>query len=415
MTKIRLKCVVFLFIIGLILSAVCAAAEPWEKIQAEPISIDFNGQSRQLEPGCAFAPPHPFASDYSFFFKAGKPGKVAILFNGGGACWNSETCLQSLQIPDSPPPYVPSADLPHNDVENWGGLLDEGNPENPYGDWSILFLPYCTGDVHIGSNDQYYGPEESTPVIRHRGFDNFLYAREWLRQRYADRGERVAKVLVAGSSAGAYGAAFNFPYIKQIFPDAKGFLLADSGNGVFVDSFIDAAMHREAASWQVDANLPAWVPGIESLPSQTAATYIVSLYSSLANYYPRDRFGSYTSAWDAVQVMFYNIMLNPTEIVKWSDPQELQTAYQQWPAQMQTFAYQLAALDNYRFYIASGCEHTLLRDDTFYSTNELDGVKFIDWIQGLTGKGNFKKDWRNLICSDCPPPAAEEIGACLGQ
>ena len=31
-------------------------------------------------------------------------------------------------------------------------LLDRTNPQNPVRDRSMLFVPYCTGDVHSGSN-----------------------------------------------------------------------------------------------------------------------------------------------------------------------------------------------------------------------------------------------------------------------
>jgi hypothetical protein len=32
------------------------------------------------------------------------------------------------------------------------GLLDRNNPKNPVHDWSMVFVPYCKGDVHSGSN-----------------------------------------------------------------------------------------------------------------------------------------------------------------------------------------------------------------------------------------------------------------------
>lgn len=419
MSGVRLCCLFLLWIVCVIIPSLAVAAEEWEAIAAEPVVIDFNGRSRQLEPGCALDLVQGGISSYRFYYKPGKLDRLLILFNGGGACWNGQTCLDSIFNPEIVPTYVPMIDVEHNQVANWDGVLNFETPDNPFKEWSILFLPYCTGDVHIGSNDQVYG---SYP-IRHRGFDNFLYAREWLRQRYGTKIDKVKKVFVAGSSAGAYGAAFNFPYIKQVFPSAKGYLLADSGNGVFVDDFIEQAMHFGEASWQVDANLPTWVPGIESLPSQTAATYIVSLYSSLADYYSKDKFASYTTAWDAVQVMFYNIMLNPVSPELWVPKDEededainsLMTAYSQWPVAMQTFAYQLAANENYRFYIAPGCEHTLLRDEKLFGDAEIDGIPFLNWLQGMLGEPPYEKDWQNLLCSDCPFPSFEEIEGCLAR
>jgi hypothetical protein len=32
------------------------------------------------------------------------------------------------------------------------GFLDRTNPHNPVRDWSMLFVPHCTDDVHSGSN-----------------------------------------------------------------------------------------------------------------------------------------------------------------------------------------------------------------------------------------------------------------------
>lgn len=33
------------------------------------------------------------------------------------------------------------------------GLVDNGNPLNPVRDWAYLFIPYCTGDVHLGQRN----------------------------------------------------------------------------------------------------------------------------------------------------------------------------------------------------------------------------------------------------------------------
>jgi hypothetical protein len=42
--------------------------------------------------------------------------------------------------------------LPGDGSAHMTGLLDQTNPQNPVRDWSMLFVPYCTDDVHSGSN-----------------------------------------------------------------------------------------------------------------------------------------------------------------------------------------------------------------------------------------------------------------------
>ena len=29
-----------------------------------------------------------------------------------------------------------------------GGFLDTANPDNPFKDWTIVYVPYCTGDLN---------------------------------------------------------------------------------------------------------------------------------------------------------------------------------------------------------------------------------------------------------------------------
>ena len=80
----------------------------------------------------------------------------------------------------------------------------------------MVVLPYCTGDLFWGSKEQVYTDETGLATgivggkvtIHHRGFDNFLFVRDWMKKRFSRRGdERLEKVLVTGSSAGGYGAA----------------------------------------------------------------------------------------------------------------------------------------------------------------------------------------------------------------
>lgn len=80
-------------------------------------------------------------------YRVGNPKKLAIYINGGGACFNDVTCAAN-------PKSFNSADW--NDLSiaySDKGIFDASNPKNPLKDFSFVFVPYCTGDVHSGTKD----------------------------------------------------------------------------------------------------------------------------------------------------------------------------------------------------------------------------------------------------------------------
>jgi hypothetical protein len=85
-----------------------------------------------------------------------------VFFNGGGSCWNDNTCGKPLLEGDQATFSGKGAEeasgvykaelLPGDGPAKMTGLLDRNNPKNPVHDWSMVFVPYCKGDVHSGSN-----------------------------------------------------------------------------------------------------------------------------------------------------------------------------------------------------------------------------------------------------------------------
>ena len=91
-------------------------------------------------------------SDYYFMVRKGDPEKVVLYFQGGGACWDAYTC--SNPIDSVEPNFYYKSILPR--FTNNEGIFSPDNPENPVKDWTIVAIPYCTGDVHLGNTDQHY-------------------------------------------------------------------------------------------------------------------------------------------------------------------------------------------------------------------------------------------------------------------
>lgn len=423
------------------------AAQTWQKIDVPArtyTTTDGNGVTREIAPSCSGGPvckPDPVSGQpvcragnkqFSFYFKPGKPKKLLVYFDGGGACWNSNTCITGAQT--RLPAAVPEIGLNINPA-TMGGLFDVANKDNPYRDWSMAFIPYCTGDVHWGSKDvkytDYTGAVTGTPggqvTYHHRGFDNFLYVRAWLQQRFKRHRENgddegIKKLLVTGSSAGAYGAALDFPHLRQAFPEAKAYMLADAGNGVITDSFLQQAV-QGLDRWGVSQNIAHWIPGMDALPYTSADRFFPMYYSALTAYYPHDRFSQYTTHWDIVQTLVLNIMLNQNNIPAWT--RITPSVYGAWAQGMENNVYSNAVNPNFRFYVAEGCNHTILRfSDDFYKTNSSQSPTFLSWFKALTKDGggddgedvNAPNAWQNTFCANCSlPPLASDVSACLAR
>ncbi|WP_186289626.1 pectin acetylesterase-family hydrolase [Methylomonas koyamae] len=402
---------------GLLGSAVAAqAADVWQKVEVTPgqYPVKIGDTQKLVMPSCAFGQP------YSFYVKPGKADKVLLYMNGGGACWNYQTCNI---VPGQQASYVPSADVA-NDPNQMAGLLDAEDPENPYKNWTMVFVSYCTGDVFLGSKDTVYqnpfNPDPTDAVaIKHRGFDNFLYVLDYFKRERKNKfsllnagGVDIDKILVAGSSAGSYGAALNYPWVqKMLGKDAKVSLLGDGGMGVITDGFLASGVFGPSSGWNIDTNLH---PIFKTLPAAPATDFLPKVYRTLAAQYPKERFAQYTTAYDVVQKLFLNIMEQSDGV-----PADQVSGFGSWSFRMNTIAAGLktALPKNYRAYIDPGCNHTIFRFDEFY-TSALNGIRFVDWAKAIVT--NDAADWQNLSCTpgvDCGEQNLTQAGVltCLAR
>lgn len=415
------------------------AGGTWEKITV-PLNqyiVTIANQDKEIKPSCAFGQP------YSFYFKPGKSKKLIVFLNGGGACWDYNTCASPLKA-EILSTFVPDADISANDPNLRGGILDVKNPDNPYKNWTMAFLSYCTGDAFMGSKQvDYQNPDNADDnlTIQHRGFDNFLYVMNYLRQQWNDNEDATPrKVLVAGSSAGGYGAVINFPWVKEILnrydeddgddgdedddddenkKKRKMFLIGDGGSGVIGDDFVVEALFGAESSWNIDENLH---PVLSSLPEGvTASNFLRRAYSLVGTHYRKDKFAQYTTAFDAVQILFLDIMQNVDNPVIWGGGLQDPNHIFGWNFNMNSINEGIsnALPKNYRLFIDRGCNHTILRDDEFYSAS-IDGISFLEWTEAMTKRKKIKKGkWQSVSCSagDCGEVdlTPTGIGACLAR
>lgn len=357
----------------------------WQRIDNPPPVIGADGQSHSAS--CSAYPGTD--ATYRFWARPGRVNKLLVYFEGGGACWDSATCTFPIaaRLPPSVPQYfVPSAP---QFAPRSTGLFDTSRADNPVRDWHVVYLPYCSADTHVGATTRSYAnaghpvyPLPSTFDIRHKGFDNFMVVLDWASRRFST----PQQVLVAGSSAGGYGAATLFPWVARQYPSATVAVLADASQGVTTPAFDAGTPGR--GSWSPQVPPWVWSGDITALGS-------AEILRAGALAHPQVRVAQYSTAQDAVQVEFYRSMRDggygPGPGC--ADP----TA--DWNRQMLgTLASYRASLPNFRSYIAPGNDHTILHSPALYSSVPW-GPPVADWLAAmLSSSGN---GWVDAACPGC--------------
>jgi hypothetical protein len=387
----------------------------------------YQGSKRELQPSCSGGAVlredgtvRQAITDYSFFIQKGDRDKILIAIDGGGACWDAASCLLSPLNPDlfgGQATYSPEVNETAGMIASMGGILDSDNPANPFQNYTKVFVPYCTGDIHWGSRDTEYEMMTEQGLlkgtIRHRGADNLLAVLDWLKN-HGISFKKASDVSVAGVSAGGYGANLAFAYVAALTNrKARLNLISDSAMGV-IDTpyaaqlpFFTTALHNPAdpgsESWGVAQNFPSWVFGPpESFLAAGANRplgFVPAMFSAFANYKPQAKLASITTNLDLVQIGFYGLM-------KGVSPG--QTEAGEWYKAMSSITSETSAAPNYRYFIEDGVCHTSIFTDPEFYRSGINGVSVADWISAMTKRGNSHWDSTPVW----PPSGSSKPEAC---
>jgi hypothetical protein len=223
-------------------------------------------------------------SQYKFFVNY-VPGSedVLVYFEAGGACWDYPSCSGAEGIRGAAHPEG----IPDDLMDLWAlgsPLLRRNRTENPVATWNMVFVPYCTGDVHIGDRDvTYEDPSGENPPLEwhHRGYDNVQAIVAWMDEQFP----RLDRMLVSGCSAGGAGAINNYYFLRTALNVDRGYLLDDSGP-IFPSESNSALLHaRIREAWNVDGVLASGLPSF----ADTIRADLGAINAVLAEQFPDDR------------------------------------------------------------------------------------------------------------------------------
>ncbi len=271
---------------------------------------------------------------------------LLIVLDGGGACvQNAYQC--SFFANEDPP----------GDSGIFGESFD--GIENPFANWSKMFVSYCDGSVFSGDNevaDPTFEALTGSPLRYHRGLRNLTAALDLARSLHPD----AERVLLSGISAGGYGVAAFAPTVyRLIFRRlAHLFVLNDSGPSLS-NPFLGAVIQDQ--DWQFSQFYPESCTECSPLPGANQGAYIDWTLDNDRGY----RGSLYSTDGDVV-IRSFTFIPNQEGyralLLEVHDP--LNADYP----------------DRYRRFIRSGTEeHTAIGDDRFY-TAEANGTPLYEWV-----------------------------------
>ena len=352
---------------------------------------------------------------------------LLIYLRGGGACFNASSCEDNAYKYDNNDFQSDVSSMP-------GGIFNENNTNNPFQEWHKIFVPYCTGDIHIGDlvNASAFlplltlEPRSDTVDVKHytsglfRGYKNMEVVVKSSASYFKGRG--IEKVVLAGSSAGGFGTYVHYDQVATAFSNIPVTGIADEAP-VFDTNSIgpDCGATLVKILWQMK------FPDDYNDHIQTgdySQHEIFAIYKYLGKKYPERQFGLLSHTEDDIIRSFYGslgITGRLVELFKESpssgpiiadilsplacmtknpsagadvvstrdtdfDPRIVaRTYYSELTALQNSFT---AANDteNWKVYFDSDgpTEHTFLSDDTkFYDTTSSDGTHVYTWINSL--------------------------------
>lgn len=287
---------------------------------------------------------------------------VLVYLEGGGACATYDTCVTA-------PTYSkgPFGQTQFNAaVPGFTGILDRAHSATPLHDWNMVYIPYCTGDVHSGNNVMTYTKDANSVMIHHVGHANVL---AYLR-RLAVTFPNPSKLAVTGSSAGGYGATANYAAIRDALGPDKSYLIDDSGPNFHADPTSQFLLGIYETAWHLHE-------GIAAICDTPCADDLSAFYTALSTRYPSDRLALLSSLQDATIRMF---LLGMTADLFQTNLLDLATVV-------------FDPTSNFKYFYVTGTTHTMLRHPQDFTVNSktLD-----DWLNSDIGDGG---DW----VSEKPP------------
>jgi len=358
---------------------------PIEEIQNPPRDV-YDTWLKIEPPGvtCGNGTPYKIFVNYS-----DKSDNLVVVFEPGGACWDYDSCAGRNGIRGAANPNG----IPDNHWERASIIspfLSRFDEMNPSREWNMVYVPYCTGDVHTGATTVTYAGGGTDPdlTFHHQGHAAVQAVVKWIDENFT----HVPKLLATGCSAGGVGSLANYKFLRNgVRAVEKGYLLNDSGP-IFPSSGYSRPLHEKIRkAWNLDSLQPHMPPGFTLDDMGTINT-------ALADEFPDDRLATTFFRRD------FNFSLYSYERFYDFPPKEELLAM--WDADTQLLVSQYETRDNLHYFIPywrnindSHCTTVVSFVD---SDIEERGMKLSQWVN------DFVEDRPIESMIEAPVPGEDE-------
>ncbi|MBA2542087.1 MAG: hypothetical protein H0V17_20775 [Deltaproteobacteria bacterium] len=300
-----------------------------------------------------------------------KSDNLVVVFEPGGACWDYASCTGQDGIRGA-------ANIDGIPDDHWelapfiSPFLSRFDDTNPSRDWNMIYVPYCTADVHTGNKTVTYSNEGAPDVeFHHDGHEVVQKVVSYLDGEFT----HVPKLLVTGCSAGGVGSLVNYRFLRKgITAVEKGYLINDSGP-VFPSSGYSAPMHAMIRSaWDLDSIT-------STMPSGFTLDDMGTINTALADEFPTDRLSTTYFRRD------FNFSLYSYERFYDFPPKE--EILRMWDADTQLLIEQYATRENLEYFIPyfrdindSHCTTVL---NFAGSDIQAQNMTLADWVNDFVG------------------------------
>lgn len=297
-----------------------------------------------------------------------KSDKLVIYLEGGGACFNAATCAIN------PATFGKIAFDAWKGTAGQTGIFNSDNESNPLRDWNMVYVPYCTGDIHGGAADHVDVPGLTAP--KNQSFMGYQNLGAYLK-RLVPTFSGASQVLLTGISAGGFGASYNYDRIAESFCPIPVVLIDDSGPPMS-DTYITPCLQTEWKElWGMANTLPKACPECYGPNGGGIVNYV----SYIAKKYPNNRLGLISSDKDSVISTFFGYGKNDCNLAVPLSGDEYSSGLKEL---RDTY---MGNSSVWSTYFVDSITHTYLLGPGFYTT-EVNGVKLTDWVGAMVGNGN---------------------------
>jgi len=332
-------------------SLVCAAAHAgylqWETVELPASSGATCGNGT---PYRFFVNRTPFTS------------KTVVMFEGGGACWDQGACKGGTLLDAVNPDGIPT-----NYMTDWNrqahlGLVTPFTMRlHPLQSvqtqsWNIVYLTYCTGDVHTGNKVAVYDNVDplNPMAYHHRGMVNAKAVAAWMAKNL----KQPEKLFLTGFSAGGVGSAALYPAFREALRPKQMSLLADSGplfnvpRNATPEQAPSVLLHNKIRTvWGLDGPQGLVTELITKYPGAGSSDNLGSITAGLGKIFPNDRIG-YANFQEDTNFSAFSYQKFYPEIANAPDNEtRLKLLNQKWRQEITPWVAQMETQPNIGYYI----------------------------------------------------------------